>query len=217
MKKIFDTILRKGNNIYTQNLTPHIRVYGEKLIDVHGFQYRKWDPTRSKLAAAILNGLKIFPIKSGSVILYLGISAGTTASHVSDIIGKSGLIYGIEFAERMMRELIKVVKERKNIMPIMADARKPEEYPYVEQVDLVYVDVSQPDETEIAIRNCKEFLKPGGYLMLAIKSQSIDVVKSPKDVYKQEIKKLKKAGFKIESEIELSPYQKDHCFVLAKM
>ena len=183
MKKIFDTILRKGNNIYTQNLTPHIRVYGEKLIDVHGFQYRKWDPTRSKLAAAILNGLKIFPIKPGSVILYLGISAGTTASHVSDIIGKSGLIYGIEFAERMMRELIKVVKERKNIMPIMADARKPEEYPYVEQVDLVYVDVSQPDETEIAtVLAAPVSAKPKPSVLAAIDCNSVIIVSCFADV-----------------------------------
>ncbi len=52
--------------------------------------------------------------------------------------------------------------------------------------------------------------------MIAIKSQSIDVTKSPEVIYKQEINKLKKAGFAVEEQIELSPYQGDHAFVLVK-
>lgn len=217
MKKIFNGIFKKGKGLYTKNIVPGKRVYGEKLVKISGIEYREWVPTRSKLSSAILNGLSNVPIKSGSIILYLGASAGTTISHVSDIVERNGFVYGVEFAERMIRELVKIVDERKNIMPVLADARKPEDYCYVEQVDLVYVDVAQPDETEIAIRNCKEFLKPDGYLMLAIKSQSIDVTKSPKQVYKEEINKLKKAGFKIEKAIELNPYQKDHCFILARI
>lgn len=216
MKEIFNGVFRVGKNIYTKNLTPGSRVYGEKLFVSAGVEYREWDPTRSKLSAAILNGLTTLPIRSGSVILYLGISAGTTASHISDIIGKDGLIYGVEFAERMMRELIPVSEKRKNIIPILADARKVEEYSWIEKTDLIYVDVADPQEMEIFIRNAKMFLKPNGFGMIAIKSQSIDVTKSPEVIYKQEINKLKKAGFAVEEQIELSPYQGDHAFVLVK-
>jgi len=216
MKEIFNGVFRVGKNIYTKNLTPGSRVYGEKLFVSAGVEYREWDPTRSKLSAAILNGLTTLPIRSGSVILYLGISAGTTASHISDIIGKDGLIYGVEFAERMMRELIPVSEKRKNIIPILADARKAEEYSWIEKTDLIYVDVADPQEMEIFIRNAKMFLKPNGFGMIAIKSQSIDVTKSPEVIYKQEINKLKKAGFAVEEQIELSPYQGDHAFVLVK-
>ncbi len=157
MKEIFNGVFRVGKNIYTKNLTPGSRVYGEKLFVSAGVEYREWDPTRSKLSAAILNGLTTLPIRSGSVILYLGISAGTTASHISDIIGKDGLIYGVEFAERMMRELIPVSEKRKNIIPILADARKAEEYSWIEKTDLIYVDVADPQEMEIFIRNAKMF------------------------------------------------------------
>ncbi|MCD6557552.1 MAG: fibrillarin-like rRNA/tRNA 2'-O-methyltransferase [Candidatus Aenigmarchaeota archaeon] len=216
MKEIFNGIFRSEKKLYTKNLVPGARVYGEKLVNLAGTEYREWDPRRSKLAAAILNGLKNVPIKSGSLILYLGISAGTTASHISDIIGKDGLIYGIEISERMMRELMPVAEKRSNIVPILSDARKPEEYFWIEKVDLIYVDVADPQEMEIFIRNAEKFLKSGGFGMIAIKSQSIDVTKSPEVVYKQETTKLKRAGFTILEQIELSPYQGGHAFVLVE-
>jgi len=215
-KQIFDEIYQIGKNIATINILPGIKVYGEKLIKIDNIEYRIWNPTRSKVCAAILNGIKELPVKKGSKILYLGASTGTTVSHISDIIGIDGLIYAIEFAERVFRELIKLSTKRKNIVPILTDARKPEDYDWIEEVDLVYCDIAQPDEVEIAIRNAKEFLKKQGYLMIAIKSQSIDVTKSPKEVYKNEIEKLKKNGFEVIDSKELEPYEKDHCFVLGR-
>ena len=75
-------------------------------------------------------------------------------------------------------------------MPIIQDARKPEEFFSVyKKVDAVYVDIAQPDQTNIAIENCKLYLKSGGYLLLVIKTRSIDVTKDPKGVIKNEIKK----------------------------
>lgn len=209
-------LLRKNKRLYTKNMVPKQKVYGEKLIEFKGDEYREWNPTRSKLAAAMLNGLKT-DIEKGMKILYLGASAGTTVSHISDLIEQEGLIYAVEFSERMVRELLPVTEKRKNIMPILADARKPETYFWVEESDLVYVDVAQPDETELAIRNCKTFLKKNGLLMIAIKSQSIDVTKKPDQVYNQEKEKLKKNGFKIINLIKLEPYQKDHCFIVAQL
>jgi fibrillarin-like pre-rRNA processing protein len=82
-------------------------------------------------------------------------------------------------------------------------------------VDVVYVDIAQPDQTEIAILNCKTYLKKGGYLMLVIKTRSIDVIKDPAQVIKSEIKKLS-PDFEVIQEINLHPYDKDHAIVLAK-
>ena len=110
-----------------------------------------------------------------------------------------------------------VSKKYTNIVPILADARKPELYYWVEQVDVVYADVAQPDETRIVIRNCKEFLKKGGYTMITIKSRSIDVTKSPMKVYQEEMKRLKKGGFEIIDWKKLDPLEKAHAFILAKM
>ena len=91
MNEIFDGVFRDGRNLYTKNLVPGKRVYGEKIVG----DKREWDPTRSKLGAAIANGLKELPIKPSCKVLYLGASTGTTISHVSDIVGKDGFVYGI--------------------------------------------------------------------------------------------------------------------------
>jgi fibrillarin-like pre-rRNA processing protein len=188
----------------------------KKLYTKYENSYREWDPYRSKLAAAIIKGLKIMPIKQGSKILYLGASTGTTCSHISDIIGKNGIVYGIEFSERVIYQFLELAEKRKNIVPILADARKPEEYYWVEIVDVVYCDLAQPDEIEIAIRNSNIFLKKNGYLMIAIKARSIDVTKEPKEIFEESKEKLKNSGFEIKEVIILEPYEEGHAMVISQ-
>ena len=110
-----------------------------------------------------------------SKVLYLGASTGTTISHLSDILGESGEIYAVEIAAQCMKSLIALSDRRRNIIPIHADARQPQEYAEVGEVDTIYMDVAQPDQDDILIKNAKMFLKKGGIAMIAIKSQSIDV------------------------------------------
>ncbi len=201
--------------MYTVNSRPGQRVYGEPLVKKGGKEYREWIPFRSKLGAAIKKGLKEIPLFRGMKILYLGAATGTTCSHLSDIVGEEGLIFSVEFSERMMREFLRVCSQRKNLIPIMGDARKPQDYEnVVEKADLVYCDIAQPDATEVAIRNCQSFLKPGGYLMIAIKSRSVDIAKKPDQIYREELQKLKKAGFSVVDWKKLDPYEKDHAFIL---
>ncbi|MCZ6584153.1 MAG: fibrillarin-like rRNA/tRNA 2'-O-methyltransferase, partial [Thaumarchaeota archaeon] len=137
----------------TENLVAGNQVYKEKLVNKKGIEYRVWDPFRSKLAAVIMNGLEIFPFKEKSKVLYLGVSTGTTISHISDIVGPGGIIFGIEHSSRVARDFLdRVASYRKNIIPIMQDARQPQQYFSVfGKVDVVYVDIAQPDQTEIAI------------------------------------------------------------------
>jgi len=214
----FDGIFSIDSKFATINLVPGEKVYGEELIKNTKVEYRVWDYFRSKPAAAIKKGLEEFPIKKGMKILYLGVASGTTASHFSDIVGKDGIIYGVEIAERVLRELITHAEKRGNIITILADARKPEEYTNIilEKVDLVYEDVADPDQIEILIRNSEKFLKDDGCAMIAIKSQSIDVTKPPQQIYKQCLQKLKEK-FKIIEQLELDPYEKGHLFVVLKM
>jgi fibrillarin-like pre-rRNA processing protein len=82
-------------------------------------------------------------------------------------------------------------------------------------VDVAYVDIAQPDQTEIAILNCKTYLKKGGYMMLVVKTRSIDVTREPAQVMRSEIKKLA-ANFEIIQEINLEPYEGDHGMIVAK-
>jgi len=201
----------------TENLVVGNQVYKEKLITKKRIEYRLWEPFRSKLAAAIMNGLEVFPFQDKSTVLYLGVSTGTTISHISDIVGPNGIIFGIEHASRVARDFLdRVATYRKNIIPILQDARKPEEYfSMFGKVDVVYVDIAQPDQTEIAITNCKMYLKKNGYLFLVIKTRSIDVTKPPKQVINEEIQKIKE-NFDILQTIDLHPYDKDHAIVIAK-
>jgi fibrillarin-like pre-rRNA processing protein len=201
----------------TENLVIGNQVYQEKLVTKKGIEYRLWDPFRSKLAAAIMNGLEIFPFEEKSKVLYLGVSTGTTVSHISDIVGPRGIIFGVEHASRVARDFLdRVASHRKNIIPILQDARQPQQYFSVySKVDIVYVDIAQPDQTDIAIKNCKMFLKDGGYIFLVIKTRSIDVTKAPKKIIENEINKLRES-FEIIQVIDLFPYDKDHAMVIAK-
>ena len=201
----------------TENLVPGNQVYKEKLIIKKGIEYRLWDPFRSKLAASIMNELEEFPFQNKTKVLYLGVSTGTTVSHISDIVGPSGIIFSVEHASRVARDFLdRVASLRTNIIPILQDARKPKEYFSVfGKVDVVYVDIAQPDQTKIAIDNCHLFLKKGGYIFLVIKTRSIDVTKSPKKIIEEEVEKLK-TNFDILQLIDLHPYDKDHAMVIAK-
>jgi fibrillarin-like pre-rRNA processing protein len=214
-KSKFENIFLVNGKIATVSISPGTKVYGEDVVKQDDKEYRIWDHYRSKPAAAIKKGLENFPLKEGMKILYLGIASGTTASHFSDVVGKNGIIYGVDNAERVLRDLVKVAEQRGNIVPIMSDARKPESYKHMilEKVDLVYEDVADPDQIPILIRNCDMFLNDDGYAMIAIKSQSIDVTKEPKEIYEESLVELEK-HFKILDKVELDPYEKHHLYVV---
>jgi fibrillarin-like pre-rRNA processing protein len=199
-------------NAATLNLVKGNNVYGERLVKQDGEEYRLWDPFRSKLAASLKKGMKNMPIKNKTKVLYLGASTGTTVSHVSDIVGTSGIVFAVEPATRVARELIEnVASKRKNVMPILEDARRPQSYFSVfGKVDVVYCDIAQPDQTDIAIANCVAYLKHGGVMLLVIKARSIDVTMEPRAVIMQEATKLEKSGFQIDQIINLDPFDKDH-------
>ena len=217
MKEIFPGVFLIENKLATKNSILGYRPFKEQIVKVGKDEFRLWDPTRSKLAAAILKKIKEVTIRKGSRVLYLGVAHGYTASFIANIIEREGVIYGVEFSERCFNELLPICKKYKNIVPILEDARKPERYSWVEKVDIVYVDIAQPDATLVAIRNCKEFLKENGYLFLAIKARSIDVTKSPKKVYEEEIERLEKSGFEIVDWKTLDPYERAHAFVITRI
>ncbi len=208
-----------SSRLATVNLAPGVRVYGEQLVRMGEREYRIWNPYRGKLAGAILKGIKLVPLSEGTKVLYLGAAAGTNPSHVSDIIGESGVLYGVEFAPRVMREFIeRVAAHRKNVVPILADARLPHKYAHIvtERVDVIYADIAQPFQSRIVADNAEYFLKSGGYVMQAIKAMSIDVTKEPSETYKREIDHLKERGFEIVDVVHLEPYDVAHAFVVAR-
>jgi fibrillarin-like pre-rRNA processing protein len=206
----FTGVYKIDNHIATENMNPGIRVYNERLVEFKDKEYRIWDTRRSKLSSAILNGLSVFPFEEDSKVLYLGASAGTTPSHISDIC-KNGLIYCVEFSPRMMRNLMDVCKARENMVPILDDATKPRNYMnLLQKVDVIYSDVAQPRQSELFMDNMRLYSKGDGIGILMIKARSIDVIKAPKKIFKEEESKLKTSGLNVIEKIKLEPYEKDH-------
>jgi len=212
------TLEGESRRLATKNLAPGRQVYGERLVSHGGVEYRVWDPFRSKFAAAILKGLETAPVQPEHKVLYLGAASGTTASHVSDIVGEGGHVYCVEFAARSIRELVdNVCPFRLNMSPILADARFPERYAaLLEKVDDIYCDIAQPQQAKVLADNADIFLKANGWIMLAVKARSIDVTKAPSEVYEQEMETLKARAFRIEEVVHLEPYDKAHAMIVAQ-
>ena len=209
IREKYPGVYQLEDNVATVNLRPQVKVYGEKLVDYEDKELRIWDPRRPKLAAAIRNGLVTFPFKGDSKVLYLGASAGTTPSHLSDSL-VHGSLFCVEFSPRMMRELLHLSRQRDNLIPILDDATKPHHYQsLMEEVDVVYCDVAQPRQTELFMDNMRRFLKEDGLGIIAIKSRSIDVTQRPKKIFRQEESKLKEAGFRVLGRVDLEPFGKD--------
>jgi fibrillarin-like pre-rRNA processing protein len=220
IKEVFQGVYIISNDrkiLATRNLTPGVIFYGEPVYNVQGIEYRSWNPSRSKLAAALLNDLEFLPIKKGKKVLYLGAASGTTISHVSDIIGRTGHVWGVEFSSRSLRDLIdKVSRIRNNVSPILGDARMPNEYSrLVPLVDVIFSDVAQPNQAQIVIDNAKLFLRVHGRLILSIKSRSVDVSENPETVFKSQTRILSSEGFKVHQLIKLEPFEKDHAIAVA--
>jgi fibrillarin-like pre-rRNA processing protein len=209
-------IVREGRQrLATLSQDPGTTVYGEDTVKIEGKEYRVWDPFRSKLAAAVQNGISEVPIKPESSILYLGAASGTTASHVSDIIGERGRVYCVEFAQRSFRDLANnASKNRRNMTPIFGDARFPERYRSIVQgVDTIYADIAQPDQARILSENIEQYLTDTGAFLFAVKARSIDVSKDPSTIFRREKTLLEEKWYKVIEMIRLEPFEKDHAMI----
>ncbi len=215
VKGIFEINKKRMKSIYTKNLTPKKIVYREKRVFERGIEYREWDPKRSKLAAAILKGIPKINLKEKDYVLYLGCSTGTTTSHVSDIVGKQGLVFAVDIAPRVLRDLCFIAEDRKNIAPLLVDAGNTTKLiPYITEVDFLYQDIAQKNQVEIFLKNLI-FLKDGGQGFLCIKARSIDTARNPIKIFNEVKEKLKSKVKIIDSRV-LEPYQKDHCVFLVE-
>ncbi len=215
---LFEGVYLIKNHLATKNLVPGERVYGEELVQVDGVEYRWWNPYRSKIGAGIKNGLREMPAKNGSTILYLGSAEGTTISHLSDIVGEKGLIFGADINAKVMQKFIYLCEKRKNLVPILADANKPETYKEhlgKMKVDFLFQDISQKNQAEIFVRNAKQYLKRQGQAMISIKARSINSTKPFKKIVEEESAKLKQL-FQIKQTINLAPFQTDHALVVCE-
>lgn len=209
-------IFKEKDRIFTENLDfcKGTKIYNEKLVKYKDREFRSWNPYRSKLAAAFLNGLGSVNLGQNSKVLYLGAATGTTVSHISDIV-KEGIIYSVESSPIAIKDLIKISEKRQNIIPILEDANHPDRYnPLISKVDFIYQDISQRNQAEIFIVNVERYLKKKGNGILMVKARCMDVSLNPKKVYEIARSKLEKRKIKINEVIDLAPYEKDHAAII---
>ena len=125
-------------------------------------------------------------------------------------------MFAVEFAPRPARDLLRSIEERMNVIPIIADARYPEKYPpFVDTLDIIYQDVAQPGQADIAIANAQKFLRSGGMLVMAIKAKSISATEKVGDIYREELDSLEKC-FEVLDKKSLEPLHHGHMAVLCK-
>lgn len=175
-----------------------LRFYDERRVG----QWRYWDPYKSKVSAGLHNGLRHFPLRENSRVLYVGASTGTTVSHLADIC-RSGALYCVELSVPMMTLFMKVAYARKHVFPVLADARQ---VTFEHTFDVLIQDIATTDQVDVFIRLCQQYLRGDGYLV--IKTQSISREK-PGVVVEQIKKKLRK-HVTVHQTVRLDPYEKKH-------
>ncbi|MCI4337046.1 MAG: fibrillarin-like rRNA/tRNA 2'-O-methyltransferase [Thermoplasmata archaeon] len=197
---------------WTEALADPPAVYGERLAVRDGVTFRRIDPARSKLGAALARGYAGRLPEEGERWLYLGAASGTTASHVADLVGRSGAVFAVEKSLRPFARLLDLAERFPNLVPLLADARDPRSYlGAVPPVDGIYADVPQPDQVEIAITNGRWFLRRSGALLLALKTYSMGRVASPRDHLRTATAELSDVG-EPGSAVALEPFHKGHFF-----
>lgn len=208
-------LMRDRGRLWTRNLRPGEKVYGEMLRRFQGHEFRDWAARRSKLAAYMEKGGRAFQPRGDETVLYLGAASGTTVSHLSDLLPR-GRIIAVEFSPRPFRDLLHLAALRPNLIPVLGDARMADAYaPYVDRaVDWLVQDIAQRDQAEIFRRNVVRFAGPATIGFLAVKSRSINVAAAPRAVYDDVRRDLETGGLKVRETVELDPFERDHAMMI---
>lgn len=197
-------LIRDKNRFYTLSASP-VSVYGETVRKTKDGYLRQWDPKRSKFSAALHKKIRYMPFMRTSNVLYLGASSGTTVSHLSDLCDQ-GRIYAVEISYDSFVKLLDLASHRDNIYPILEDANTVEKFSFfVGQVDIIYQDIAQRNQTQIFNANARYF-KTARKAVLILKAKAITSRKKDKDILDQAISEIE--GFRVKEVIDLRPYDK---------
>ena len=214
---IFWVTVRNEKKLATLSNVSTNQDYKENLVEMNGKQHSIWNPYMSKLAAAIINGMEIFPILKKTKILYLDPTSEKTIKHISDIVGINGKIFVVRNIMKNSKNFLEqIAKNRSNIFTIIPDKTNPARLTgMTEMVDVIYIDIAEHNQTEIAIQNCKNHLRIGGFLMLIVPTKNIDFANNTSKKNQEERKKLQ-TSFDIIQEINLTDFFKEYSMVIAK-
>ena len=220
-KQILWGVKKEGRTLWTRNAVKGISVRGERRKRDGRIEWRRWDPTRSKVAAAILR-TRVEPSSllptPGSTCLYLGASSGGTVSHIHDFVcgadnHHSGQLVAVEISPRMVRDLVKLADKRPGIVPVLGDARKPEQIAaFIRgKANWIHQDLSIADQAETFVRIATSFLAPGGIGLLSLKAASERSSEGDDDSRFQKAERiLMDSDLVLEERIDLTGLEEQH-------
>ncbi|XP_017084372.2 rRNA 2'-O-methyltransferase fibrillarin [Drosophila eugracilis] len=211
----FDAIL-----LLTRNISTNTDDYGEHRIksDFRGkrSEFRAWSPFQSKLAAGIMSGASDLHLRSGSKVLYLGAGFGRSVSHISDIVGESGMVYAVEQGPWAGRQLTTLANGRLNIVPVIDDATMPYKYRFEVPacIDVIISDLPQADQARSLMLNARHYLVSGGNFLTFMHSVAGSNGMSNKEAVAAERELLKKNHLEPTEMISLEPFKPGYSLVM---
>jgi fibrillarin-like rRNA methylase len=217
----------EGRALWSENADVGVAVYGESLRNFGGAQYRRWDPSRSKLGAGIMRTKRdkslLLP-KEGSTVLYLGAGHGTSISHLHDHVCGSdndlgGRIIAVDLAPRCLRDLTHLATTRPGLVPVLGDARKHSAWGVLlpRKVNWLFQDVAQSGQVDIFIKASQRFLNVGGVGLLSLKAASERWTGEGEDILFAKVEEqLVENGFAVEESIRLTGYEDNHVLFVTR-
>ena len=170
-------------------------------------QYRNWNPFYSKLAAALFNGLEIFPFKPNSKIFYSDNTSNTTLSHLLDIIDSKDVIYLLKNNSTKIKNLknVVIIDEVKNNILHNHDQK--------DTFDIIYLDIMNNENLQTQILNHATTLKKLGFLIIIL--NSISKINDP--LFRNQINGIiakPSSSLKLIQEINLSNFFKNSMMII---
>ncbi|XP_016947786.1 rRNA/tRNA 2'-O-methyltransferase fibrillarin-like protein 1 [Drosophila biarmipes] len=206
--------------LLTRNTSSSSDDYGERRIfsDFRGkrSEFRAWSPFQSKLAAGIMGGACDLHLKSGSKVLYLGAGFGRSVSHISDIVGESGMVYAVEQGPWAGRQLTSLANSRSNIVPVIEDATMPYKYRLEVPacIEVIFSDLPQADQIRSLMLNARHFLVPGGHFVVYLQAASGNDGASNKEAFEVDKKLLREHQLEPIELVLLDPFKPGYALVV---
>jgi len=165
--------------------------------------YYIWDPYSSKLAAAIFNGLEIFPFINNSKILYVTDFPNYTFMHLSNLVNTGGTIF-LNEPKKSINSNNKLVSQLKNLK-IIDDI---ESFNILQELDVVLIDVHFNFSKQV-LETITNFLKKNAFIFLI---QKTELVNEKDNILKEEFF----TKYNIIQKINLTDFFKDLTMIIAK-
>ena len=231
--RIFQIQIGNEEQLATKNMVKGTKTRKEKIVIVNNEEFLEWNPYKSKLAAAIRNGLQILPIIKNSKVVCINPLEESTILHISNIVDSGGSVFVIDVNKNKKSFLNKLVNTHKNIIPIYDTVDELSFSSSITgKVDALYVDIPESEQIEQIVEKYGSLLKNEGFLMLIAKKDDNAIIENDIAGWMAEqragLNKIREITTKLKSQFEIiqeinlginyaaEPYHKFYIFILAQ-